>query len=594
MQCSEVRNCFADYVKERLDMQTQAEFAGHLKECASCSSELDALTDVWIQLGTLPAGEPPSSDMDTRIHLAVEEFKHEFQQPAARPTHLSFHVSRLTVAVGLVAVLTLSVLFFRILAQQGRSDARLENGVLLRVAGNKATDVRAGDAIRLNDILRSSAAAHAMLLLADGSRVEVRSQSELSLERKNDGISIRLRQGGVIVTAARQHTGHLYVQTRDVVVSVVGTVFIVNAEEEGSRVAVIQGEVRVQQGAVEKKLLPGEQVATSPRMVPVPMIQELAWSQNLQAHLALLQQSLAVLQPAAPPIVVPQAPAIPKWEAVSIKPCSPDPSVRGGGRGGLGVRPGRLIMTCMPIMFAIQDAYVRSAGEILKRAETVSISGGPGWINSDLYSIEAKAEGRPTGQIMEGPMLQALLEDRFKLKIRREVKEVSVYELTVDKGGLKIEPLKDEDCSSKWVDPALDDRTIEERFAEKKAQGKPFIDAKGCGATRFGPPREPGKPSMVDFYGMNFDDIAAGLRIVLDRDTINKTGLSGLYHFHLTFQPDQTTAGGAFHAAPVDDTPTGAPTIFKAMQEQMGMRLESAKGPGESFVVESIERPTEN
>lgn len=593
MQCSEVRNCFADYVKERLDMRTQAEFATHLKGCASCNSELEALTGVWIKLGALPAGEPPSPEMDRRLYLALEEFKHELTQPAARPTHLSFHVSRMTVAVGLVAVLILSVLFFRIPTQEGRSDARLEDGVLFRVAGNKTAGVHAGDAIRRNDILRSGTAAHAMLLLADGSRVEVRSQSELSLERENDGLSIQLRQGGVIVNAARQHTGHLYVQTRDVIVSVVGTVFVVNAEVEGSRVAVIQGEVRVQQGAVEKKLLPGEQVATSPRMAPVPMIQELAWSQNVQAHLALLQQSLAILQQAAAPIAVPP-PAIPKWEAVSIKPCSPDPSVRGGGRGGLGVRPGRLIMTCMPVMFAIQDAYVRSTGETLKRPDSVSISGGPSWINSDLYSIEAKADGRPTGQIMEGPMLQALLEDRFKLKIRREVKEVPVYELIVDKGGLKIEPLKDEDCSSKWVDPALDDRTIEERIAERKAQGKPFFDPKGCGATRFGPPREPGKPSTIDFYGMNFDDIAAGLRVVLDREIINKTGLSGLYHFHLTFQPDQTTANGLFHAAPVDDTPTGAPTIFKAIQEQMGMRLDSAKGPGESFVIENIERPTEN
>jgi len=124
-------------------------------------------------------------------------------------------------------------------------------------------------------------------------------------------------------------------------------------------------------------------------------------------------------------------------------------------------------------------------------------------------------------------------------------------------------------------------------------RGKLFDD-KACGATRVGPSREPGKPAQIDFYGMNFDDIAAGLRVVLDRDVINKTGLTGLYHFHLTFQPDQTTANGLFHVAPVDDTPTGAPSIFKAIQERMGMRLDSAKGPGESFIIESIERPTEN
>jgi uncharacterized protein (TIGR03435 family) len=90
------------------------------------------------------------------------------------------------------------------------------------------------------------------------------------------------------------------------------------------------------------------------------------------------------------------------------------------------------------------------------------------------------------------------LKTRYKLKIRREVKEVPVYELTVDNGGLKIEPLKDEDCSSKWVDPAQDDRSDAERIADFKASA-----GKACGAERFGPPREPGKPATIDFYGMN-------------------------------------------------------------------------------------------
>jgi uncharacterized protein (TIGR03435 family) len=591
MQCNEVRNYFAEFVKERLDASTQAELGRHLRECPSCNSEVEALTDAWIKLATLPAGEPPSPDMDTRFRMAVEKHKLESKHAAIGPARASLRLwaRRSLCAAAAVSLAVVFFWIFRVPRLPQSPEAVLEVGLLYRTAGSKIASVHAGDSVRLYDTLRSGTDAGAMLVLPDGSHVEMRSESELSLERANDGLSIHLSRGGVIVNAARQRSGHLYVQTKDVLVSVVGTVFVVNAEAEGSRVAVIQGEVRVQQGSVEKKLAPGEQLATSPHMVAVPVLQELLWSQNAQAHLALLQQSLTLLQQAAAPspIAVPQSP-VPKWEAVSIKPCSPDPTARGGGRGGLGVSPGRLFMTCMPVMFAIQDAYIRSARETLKHPGSVSISGGPSWINSDLYSIEAKAEGRPKGQVMEGPMLQALLEDRFKLKIRREVKEVPVYELVVDKGG-KIEPLKDEDCGSKWVDPAQDDRSTAERLAEFKA-----APGKACGATRFGPPREPGKPSMIDFYGMNFDDIAAGLRVVLDRDVINKTGLSGLYHFHLTFQPDQTTAGGLFHAAPVDDTPTGAPFIFKAIQEQMGMRLDSAKGPGESLVIESIERPTVN
>src|SRR5919197_6666 len=107
MQCSEVRNYFADYVKERLDPRTQAEFAEHLKECPSCNSELVALTDVWIKLGTLPAGEPPSPYMDARFHLTIEESKHGLRHSAARPPHASFRVwgRRAAVAAGLVALL---------------------------------------------------------------------------------------------------------------------------------------------------------------------------------------------------------------------------------------------------------------------------------------------------------------------------------------------------------------------------------------------------------------------------------------------------------------------------------------------------------
>src|ERR1700686_3974955 len=118
----------------------------------------------------------------------------------------------------------------------------------------------------------------------------MRTQSELSLERADDGARIRLNKGSVIVTAAKQGAGHLYVQTKDVIVSIVGTVFMVNAEESGTRVAVIQGEVHVQQGATSRRLLPGQQVATNPIMEPVSLEEQVSWSRTASAYLALLQQ----------------------------------------------------------------------------------------------------------------------------------------------------------------------------------------------------------------------------------------------------------------------------------------------------------------
>jgi ferric-dicitrate binding protein FerR (iron transport regulator) len=110
--------------------------------------------------------------------------------------------------------------------------ARLEtaDGSLYRISEKEMTPVRTGERIGEQEIVRSDGGSGATLVLADGSRVEMRSQSELSLERADGGVRIRLNRGGVIVNAAKQRAGrHLYVQTKDMTVSVVGTIFLVNA-----------------------------------------------------------------------------------------------------------------------------------------------------------------------------------------------------------------------------------------------------------------------------------------------------------------------------------------------------------------------------
>jgi uncharacterized protein (TIGR03435 family) len=97
----------------------------------------------------------------------------------------------------------------------------------------------------------------------------------------------------------------------------------------------------------------------------------------------------------------------------------------------VGVPPGRLHVTCMPIMTLIQLAYISYASDVLRPLESVPISGGPTWLKNDPYNVEAKAEGNPSSKAKQGPMLQALLEDRLRLKIHREMKEIPVYELTL-------------------------------------------------------------------------------------------------------------------------------------------------------------------
>jgi ferric-dicitrate binding protein FerR (iron transport regulator) len=128
--------------------------------------------------------------------------------------------------------------------------------------------------------------------LADNSSVEMRAHSEMTVGRAADGIQIDLKTGDIIVTAAEQHDGHLYVRTKDMTVAVDGTVFLVNASQDGSRVGVIEGEVRVREGGRETRLRPGEQVATSSAIVARPLTEDINWSRNATAHLAILDSSM--------------------------------------------------------------------------------------------------------------------------------------------------------------------------------------------------------------------------------------------------------------------------------------------------------------
>src|SRR5262249_32027438 len=150
--------------------------------------------------------------------------------------------------------------------------------------------------------------------------------------------------GSIIVNAAKQAAGrHLYVQTRDVTVSVVGTVFLVKADDNGSRVAVIQGEVRVQQGAVEKRLQPGEQASSNPKLQELEFFEEIGWSREAAAHLSMLHESVAQSL-AARQNSRGGASGGPQFEEASVRPCLEDyrapQGARGGGSNSIRVSPG--------------------------------------------------------------------------------------------------------------------------------------------------------------------------------------------------------------------------------------------------------------
>ena len=307
-------------------------------------------------------------------------------------------------------------------------------------------DVRQGPAIS------SDGNAGAVLELVDGSRVEMRSHSELSLERAADGLRIRLSNGGIIVNAAKQRSGHLYVQTNDVTVSVVGTVFLVSAEEKGSRVAVIEGEVRVQQGALDRQVLPGEQVATHP-LEWQPMSEEIGWSRNATAHIALLQKNTpAAGKESAQPREA--------FEVVSVRPTA-TPSGSGGRGGGGGPRrnprpledacgsdreplidPRRFDASNTTVVQLVIWAY---GLDCVPGAASELLFGAAEWARTEGFDVVATIpEGTPSytrDQLWshDAPALQAMLRtmlaERFNLMVHREAKEMSIYVLGVAPGG---------------------------------------------------------------------------------------------------------------------------------------------------------------
>jgi uncharacterized protein (TIGR03435 family) len=250
------------------------------------------------------------------------------------------------------------------------------------------------------------------------------------------------------------------------------------------------------------------------------------------------------------------------------------------GRNGAS-SPGSLNISCASVMGLIQQAYIRYANGRLNRMDgSAPISGGPSWITSERYDVNAKAEGSASLEMMNGPMLQALLEDRLKVKMRRETKEVPVYDLTVAKSGSKLKPFKEGSCTvTTGPVPPPPGQSPSCNTMELRLKG-PTMGA-----------------AEVDMRPRTIDDLSKILSRVMGRPVIDKTEITGGFDFFMEFAVDQSTPGlipppDAPHAAPGD--PPGGPSIFTAVQEQLGLKLEPAKGPGEFLVIDRVERPSAN
>ncbi len=275
----------------------------------------------------------------------------------------------------------------------------------------------------------------------------------------------------------------------------------------------------------------------------------------------------------------------PTFEVVSVKPCR-DALPPGGRSGGGTSTSGRLVEICITVKSLIVEAYVlfadgqRQPSSFLK---LLPVEGGPSWIDSERFTVEAKASTPSNVETMRGPMLQALLEDRFGLKIHRGIREVPVYNLMVAKSGLKVQTAEDGSCTPRDLTTSPGQRL--------QPGQKPF-----CGTAKLVAKR--GLNFTWDVHAMTFDEFSKWLNLGMDYRVIDKTGISGKYDFRLEFASDENTPGlvpGGDRIAAVDaDTSTPAsPSIFAALQS-IGLRLERSKGPGEYLVIDHVEKPSEN
>ncbi|PYX51235.1 MAG: hypothetical protein DMG79_03715, partial [Acidobacteria bacterium] len=220
----------------------------------------------------------------------------ELRIVAKRPDSTAWRWAMSAAAVAAVAVAIIAFDNGQLPGQHTvRASVQAVDGSLYTGSGAGMRLIPAGYEIRNGDEVRTAKGSRAVVRLRDGSLVEMGERSDLSVTRAWRGTTIHLDAGQVIVQAAKQRSGRLYVATDDGLVSVKGTIFSVNHGTKGSRVAVIEGVVRVDYGGRTTDLHAGDEATSSATVAKVSIQDEIAWSKNSAKYLALLGD-FAVLQ----------------------------------------------------------------------------------------------------------------------------------------------------------------------------------------------------------------------------------------------------------------------------------------------------------
>jgi uncharacterized protein (TIGR03435 family) len=270
----------------------------------------------------------------------------------------------------------------------------------------------------------------------------------------------------------------------------------------------------------------------------------------------------------------------PAFDVTSVK-----PNKTGAPGGSFVMPPGRFAATNIPLKALIANAYQLSFFQVV---------GGPDWVGTERFDVAATAP--VIAPVVETrAMVRTLLKDRFKLVVHMETRDTPIYAL------VKAQP-------DEQLGPSLKRSTMDcgPLRAERAAATAAAARARG-GRVAVPPPPGPNDPVVCGMRRISRSDSAAigyragnitmaalagALRTYVGREVVDRTGLTGEFDFDLQFSAPPTTGSvdAGIPVAPLDD----AASIFTAVQEQLGLKLESTRGPVELMVIDSAERPTEN
>jgi bla regulator protein blaR1 len=233
----------------------------------------------------------------------------------------------------------------------------------------------------------------------------------------------------------------------------------------------------------------------------------------------------------------------PQFETASVKPSNSEDR--------------RPLFNIKPELFRASNVTVNRLIQVAYGIESFQVAGGPAWVGSDLFDITAKPEA-PAKPDQLNLMLQSLLAERFQLAIRRETREAPGYALVLSKSGPKFRDAKEPD-------------------------GRPVIRI---------------RRGSVEAQATGMVALAGLLSSLVSRPVVDKTGLSGKYDLKLEWTPDENQTA-MLQAMRVPEGTAPAPdqvgaSLFTALQEQLGLRLESQKAPVEILAIERIAKPSAN